>query len=810
KENGLSLVIGFQLITALVVGGMILLRGRRRVLRLIPLAIPVLMGLVLCVYYPQWNRQVLSFGKYHRLEDFGSAIRSTGWAEALLKGTEILDSSTGGELVFYGDGIGGFTTVIKNSGLFGDIEYIMVNSGKADASSRGDMKTQTLSAHFPMLFHRDPKKVMVLGLASGVTAGEVLHYPVEQLDVVEISEQVIKGSNYFIPWNSNVLSDPRTNLIIQDGRAHLNLTREKYDVIISEPSNPWMAGISTLFTREFFCLARERLNHDGIFLQWLHSYQMDWSTFALVGRTFARVFPNSLLVATSPYGKGPDYLLVGLKGEDRLDREYAEKNSPYVRRSGNVSLSDPRLLYRLVVSEDLDRLFGPGQVNTDSRPALEFSAPKLIYRADSSIIQEIRPKKWLSSETRNVVQQVFMDIDSQIDFAEYALSVHAPFPGMVDLARATPSQRDRFFRLTAGYSAGNRFNPSLVRDRDIKRRLRSIQIEGIEKRIDLIPDRAAAYSYLGELYYEAGMVDESLASYTRSLRIEPENVSVYLKMGIVLTSQGDFEKAISNFKEILRLDSGQSEAQKWIGHAMARQGRFDEAVREYHKALEAAPDDPEVYSELGSVFARQGRLDNAVTYLEKAIQLKPDFPNANAGLGRVLVRQGKLEDAIAHFEEELNNRPGQADVHQDLAKAFFMSHRIDEAVAHLEKALLISPDLPGIHGGLGRVLFVKGEFEGAIRYFKKALQVRPDWIEPMNNLAWILATNRDVHIREPGEAIRFAEKACELTGYARPVLLNTLAAAYAAGGRFPEAVDTAQKAIALARSAGQEKLAEEI
>jgi hypothetical protein len=114
-----------------------------------------------------------------------------------------------------------------------------------------------------MLFHRDAKAVMVLGLASGVTAGEVLHYPVEQLDVIDISRQVVTASDFFIPWNNKVLSNSKTNLIIQDGRAHLQLTRQKYDVIISEPSNPWMAGLAALFTRDFFELAEE------IFLNWL-------------------------------------------------------------------------------------------------------------------------------------------------------------------------------------------------------------------------------------------------------------------------------------------------------------------------------------------------------------------------------------------------------------------------------------------------------------------------------------------------------------------------------------------------------------
>ena len=92
---------------------------------------------------------------------------------------------------------------------------------------------------------------MVVLLASGVTGEEVLRYPIDQLDILEIKDQVVEASDFFIPWNNNVLSDPKTNLIIQDARAHLQLTGQKYDVIISEPSNPWMAGLAALFTVNF-------------------------------------------------------------------------------------------------------------------------------------------------------------------------------------------------------------------------------------------------------------------------------------------------------------------------------------------------------------------------------------------------------------------------------------------------------------------------------------------------------------------------------------------------------------------------------
>ncbi|MCK5009976.1 MAG: fused MFS/spermidine synthase, partial [Deltaproteobacteria bacterium] len=283
KEHSLSLVTGIQLLSSLAIGGYLLWKKRSELVRYIPLSVMAFLGLILCFNFPCWNRQLLSTGRYHRFDSLSPLIRSHGWLETLWLGPKILKKhKTKSELMYYGDGIGGFTTVLKDIDALGIPQYTLVNSGKPDASSQGDMPTQTLLTHLPLLFHPNPKEVMVLGLASGVTAGEVLHYPIERLDIIEISEEVVTASDFFIPWNNKVLSNPKTELIIQDGRAHLELTNRKYDVIISEPSNPWMAGLANLFTREFFLLANDRLNEDGIFVQFFHGYQMDWPTFALV------------------------------------------------------------------------------------------------------------------------------------------------------------------------------------------------------------------------------------------------------------------------------------------------------------------------------------------------------------------------------------------------------------------------------------------------------------------------------------------------------------------------------------------------
>lgn len=709
KEKGLSFVIALQAATSLIAGLVLIYKNRESRMRTMCLAASSLIVIFLCSSFPAWNRLLLSFGKYHRFAEIKikDDIESSGYLETLLSGPEILAGSETGELVCYGEGMGGFITVIKYTGALGEVEYSMANSGKADASSRGDMKTQTLLAHFPMLFHENPETVMVLGLASGITAGEVLRYPVKRLDVIDINREAVECSNFFSKWNNGVLSDKRTNLIIQDGRAHLNLTGKKYDVIISEPSNPWMAGMAALFTADFFKQARERLNRNGIFVQWVHAYQMDWQTLSLIGRTFARVFPRSVLVSVEPSGQGRDYLLVGFRDNNGLIFENVKRNIIYARESGNIKLSDPKLIYRLIASEDLQKLFGDGPVNTDNRPGLEFAAPRLMFQGEEAmqtIWNNIKTKRQLSGETMKIMDQAALNINSQIDFAEYALSVYSPFKDMVDMSKAGPAQKSRFYKLMYSYCAVNGIDCSIITDNELRKGCRQVQIDTIKKNIGLMPNKALSYSYLADLFYESGSLEEAITGYNNSLKINPKDAAVH--------------------------------------------------------------------NNLGYMKSRLGRYSEAIPHFVAAFTLKPNFITALGNYAEALIQLG----------------------------------RIDEALDTYKRIRRIKPDLAEPYYYIGYILAQKGRINEAVPYFRKALRLQPDWADVLNSLAWILATSEDAGIKNPGEALELAQKACRLTNSNQPGVLYTLAIAYGALCRYSESIQAAESALKLSSSSGQKDL----
>jgi len=521
KETALGLTAGLQALGALALS-LTPLAGvpNRRTARIL-LAGSALGALALAPFLPSWDRLALSRSAYY---DAGPELLRYGWAEALFRPRHRVPGPSGGEEVYYGDGIGGFTTVWRTMGPVGDEDFTLFNSGKADASAQADMFTQTLCAHFPMLFHPHARNVMVLGLASGITAGEVLHYPVESVDILEINRQVVDASRFFLPWNNGAVQHAKARLILQDGKAHLALTDRRYDVIISEPSNPWMAGLAELYSLDFFQSARDRLNADGIFVQFLHAYQMDWQTFAMVGRTFARAYPNSLLIRTLPSpedstGPASDYLLVGFKAPGGLAVENAVRNLAHAGRSRNVTLPNAGILYRLIESDDLAGLFGDGPLHTDDHPLLEFAASRLIYVDQGrDIRRHIRSGTPLAADLLARKAAAGGDVDAQIDFAAYALSVLRPFPDMVDLERADAPQRARYHALVEAYCGAysisdySPFTPAAVR-----RSCVSGQVKALRSRLATGMNRGQVLLAMASLIEHTGEAKAALPVYRSAM-----------------------------------------------------------------------------------------------------------------------------------------------------------------------------------------------------------------------------------------------------------------------------------------------------
>lgn len=254
-------------------------------------------------------------------------------------------------------------------------------SGKVDGSDRGDMDTQVMLGLAPAVARVGATSALVIGYGTGVTARVLADVPsVARLKVVELEPSVMQMDSFFVGVNGSVLARPAVRVVIDDARSAFQLDRERYDVIVSEPSNPWVAGVATLYTPEFFRIARARLSDDGVFCQWIQLYQLPLPIVAGIVRNLRAVFPHvhvwfggsaDLVVLASPrpitYDRGWLTQLLGPGGQlNAMSREWLsiDNTDQYF---GRMLLGDSGVA-RLVQRATLE--------HSDNQPRLEFVAAR--------------------------------------------------------------------------------------------------------------------------------------------------------------------------------------------------------------------------------------------------------------------------------------------------------------------------------------------------------------------------------------------------------------------------------------------------
>jgi spermidine synthase len=263
-----------------------------------------------------------------------------------------------------------------------DITSMAIN-GRTNASDREDMATQVMLGQMPLLLAPNLKRALVVGYATGVTAGAMLQSPIESLECVELEPATVNGSRFFEHVNNHPLNDPRMHLIIDDARTYLRVTPTRYDIIVSEPSHPWVPGVANLFTQEFFQLGRDRLNDDGIFVQWLQIYQLSTDSLRSVLATYHETFPHVFVFRVEGAWKGKDLLLVGSKTPLTLDRIKERVGDPRIAaelaRVNIKSEADARAWY-VCDETQLGPAVKGAIINTDDNMHIETTVPREAFR----------------------------------------------------------------------------------------------------------------------------------------------------------------------------------------------------------------------------------------------------------------------------------------------------------------------------------------------------------------------------------------------------------------------------------------------
>lgn len=279
--------------------------------------------------------------------------------------------------------------------LYDHDSFTFVINGKSDGNAKRDRETQVMSGLVGAVLHPDPKKAMVVGLGTGSTAGWLGQIPsMEKVDVVELEPAILEVAKVCHEVNGGVMENDKVKIQIGDAREALLVSREKYDLIFSEPSNPYRAGIASLYTREFYEASKERLTEDGIFIQWLQGYEVDGQTVRSILATLATAFPNVEIWHTN----GFDLLfLATMKPIDYDVPRLRKRLATYPYRNCQISswrsegleaflahyLADNRVAKLLKEQEG-------EAINTDDRNLVEYGFARTVGQRDLFRVDEIQ------------------------------------------------------------------------------------------------------------------------------------------------------------------------------------------------------------------------------------------------------------------------------------------------------------------------------------------------------------------------------------------------------------------------------------
>jgi spermidine synthase len=415
-------------------------------------------------------------------------------------------------VVFYRDGPTGTIAVVD----VGPRRTLRVN-GKTDASDGVDMRTQVLLAHIPLLVHPDPRHAMILGLGSGITAGSAATHALERIDVVEIEPAVAHASRYFDAVNGEPLKRPAVRLVFADGRNFLATTPVRYDVIVSEPSNPWIAGVASLFSAEFFEIARARLRPGGLMAQWLQGYSLTPDDFAMIVRTFRSVFPSMSIW----YLGHNDFLLLGAPAGRSLDLDRLRAGLAIraVRDDlARVGIRTwPELLGLVALAPaDVAAAVAAGEINDDDRLPLEFRAPRALYSPVSADILNT-----VLRVARGGATGLVAGGSAALDHPDIRQGMAAGL-ALVGRVQDALAQYDHAIRL----DPDNRVVLRAAAGAAIDLGAFEVARDYAWRAITRAPDDAEAHYYLGLALVRLGRMDAAAVALSRSVRLNPSDVRV--------------------------------------------------------------------------------------------------------------------------------------------------------------------------------------------------------------------------------------------------------------------------------------------
>jgi spermidine synthase len=603
----------------------------------------------------------------------------------------------GSRLLYFKEGASGTVTVHR----FPDYDLLATDGVDVAGTSSMLRVTQKLQAHIPVLLAEDTGNIAHIGFGSGETLRILNLHDVGRIDGIEICKDVIATSRrFFSAINLNVFDRPNVNIIIMDGKNYVLLTRQDYDIIMTDSIYPGSGGASALYTYDHFKKVRDRLRPGGIASCWL-PIDISKRDLQTALKAFYQAFPD-MAVWYCYMTFSQHALLVGRKdGPIRIDvSEFMRAFSdPAVRSDfAGILIDDPFTLVASFIAdgEAVRRFCADADANTDDRPALEFGiarrgTARAYLRANLEEMLALRPSPlpylvgiteagldsaYVAGETLRRVMISSGIIAGHIQYAagetglaktlyEKALLVDpanriaqsciSQLDTIVStLERAVETGAEDYatiYDLGVRYLAEGKFEQALAK---------------LERARTLRPDLVDPYVSLGECYLRWGKHEKALKYFADADRIKPQDDGILLRIGVTYDQLGKRPEAKDAYRRAAAANPGNYEARNNLGNIYLGEGDSGSARKEFEQAARIAPARPHAVYNLGLTYAGEENWTEAVNYYREALRLAPTFYPASYSLGEALMQLGDERGAIEAWQRTLQIKPDHQGARQRL------------------------------------------------------------------------------------------------------------------------------------------------
>jgi spermidine synthase len=558
------------------------------------------------------------------------------------------------EIQFYREGRTGTAIVTRN--IVDNCRQVYINSmAEVPLLYCHQICFKMLGDLAPML-HPNPDEVLMICFGGGVAAGATTQIPeVKHLTIVELESSVVEAATLLQKENNGLLANPKTHVVIDDGRNYIMTSHRKWPVIVSDSTHPKSGDSWVLYTQEFYRLVREHLTNDGVFVEWLPTHNLTVEEFKIIVRTFQSVFPHTSLWVTQGIDEQGGYAAYTLmvaspeplkidvgKLRERLSVEAVHRDlEPF-----GLDTPEGFLDTFLCAEEKLRQWSGDGPVNTDDLPFTQYQTPysrSAVFQTVNLIepMEDIWPyltNTGNQSEAENLREKLVLRAKAaRLTMQKRVKEAYTLLPDdqrYRQMLRFTEETAPRYSRdLVSMYWNDPKYLDFMASGNPYNKAVAPVY----ERLLNLNPKNVTALTMVGAMRIETESWQEAEKYLRQAVRLKPSYGAARFILGVVLDKTGRYTEALEQWKEAATTTKNESSANQ-LGICLAKEERFEEAIPWFRLAADINPTSRIARCNLARALFKSGHTDEAMIHLYYVLKIDPEDKQALDVLAKIELR----------------------------------------------------------------------------------------------------------------------------------------------------------------------------